>query len=324
MSLRVKLYLYMLLFAAGTILIGTAILYGLASLLGLNVGLYAIIGIVVVISILQWLFSPSIIEAVYRVRPADPALHGDIIKMVEDLARRSGIKPPKVGIAYVPIPNAFAYGSPIKGNRIAVTKTLLEILDRDELAAVIGHELGHLKHRDVTWMLAISLLPMIIYYLGQLLYYSGIFGTFGGNRNAGSLFLLGIALLAVGFVLNLFVLAFSRFREYYADRHAVSLVRNGGRALQRALVKIVAYSREVFARYGVSAEKFEFAKALFIQDPDAALKVRGRRDIDEMIRSLMREQVRPEEKLAEVLSTHPNLKKRLKALEQFNAEFWGE
>ncbi len=323
MSLRLRLYLYMFLFAAGTILIGIAVLYGLASFLGINVGLYGIIGVVVAISILQWLFSPNIIEAVYRVRPADPALHGDIIRMVEELAMRSGMKPPKVGIAYVPIPNAFAYGSPLKGNRIAITKALMDILDREELAAVIGHELGHLKHRDVTWMLAISLLPMAIYYLGQILYYSGIFGSFGGNRNAGSLFLLGLALLAIGFVLNLFVLAFSRFREYYADRHAVSLIPNGGRALQRALVKIVASSKDVFSRYGGSAEKFEFAKALFIQDPDAALKLRGYRNVDELVRALMREEVRPEEKMAEVLSTHPNLKKRLRALEQFNLEFWG-
>ncbi|MCK5631921.1 M48 family metalloprotease, partial [Candidatus Bathyarchaeota archaeon] len=97
-------------------------------------------------NILQWLISPYLIKVVYRVRPIseteNPSLHAE----VERMSQRSGIKKPKLMLAQISIPNAFAYGSPIGGSRVAVTKGLMDTLEREEVVAVIGHELGHLKH----------------------------------------------------------------------------------------------------------------------------------------------------------------------------------
>jgi len=67
--------------------------------------------------------------------------------MVERLSQKCGIKMPKVGIANIPIPNALAYGSPIGGNHVAITSELMTTLEDEEVEAVVGHELGHLKHR---------------------------------------------------------------------------------------------------------------------------------------------------------------------------------
>ncbi len=68
-------------------------------------------------------------------------------------------------LAQVPVPNAFAYGSPLTGSRVAVTPGLLTALNTDEVEAVLGHELGHLSHKDVQVMMAVSALPSVFMYL---------------------------------------------------------------------------------------------------------------------------------------------------------------
>ncbi|MDI6691667.1 MAG: M48 family metalloprotease, partial [Candidatus Bathyarchaeota archaeon] len=105
--------------------------------------------LVVAFNIIQWLISPYIIDALYRVKDIPESENPKLHEVVENLSRKSGIKKPRLMLAQIPIPNAFAYGSPIAGNRVAVTTGLLKTLDFEEVEAVIGHELGHLKHRDV-------------------------------------------------------------------------------------------------------------------------------------------------------------------------------
>ncbi|MCK5563428.1 M48 family metalloprotease, partial [Candidatus Bathyarchaeota archaeon] len=118
---------------------------------------------VVLFNIAQWLFAPYLIDAMYRVKKVSRSENPKLYGMVEELSRKSGIKMPKVMLANIPVPNAFAYGSPIAGTRVAVTNELLKTLEDEEVEAVIGHELGHLKHRDVQVMMFISILPAIFY-----------------------------------------------------------------------------------------------------------------------------------------------------------------
>ena len=105
-----------------------------------------------------------------------PELH----QIVSDLSRKSGIATPKLMLAKIPLPNAFAYGSPLSGNRVAVTQGLLDSLDSGEVEAVLGHELGHIKHRDVQVMMVASFLPALFYYIGYSMMLSGMFG--GGRQ----------------------------------------------------------------------------------------------------------------------------------------------
>ncbi|MBN2336448.1 M48 family metalloprotease, partial [Candidatus Bathyarchaeota archaeon] len=109
-------------------------------------------------NLLQWLLAPYLINLTYRVKPLSPEENPGLHSSLEDLSRRSGIKTPKLMVSSLPIPNAFAYGSPLPGSHVAVTRGLLDSLDGDQVNAVVGHELGHIKHRDMHLMMMASFL----------------------------------------------------------------------------------------------------------------------------------------------------------------------
>lgn len=296
--------------------LATLILTAIMLYLGLPVSyVYLMFATVVAINVFQWLFGPYMINAVYHVRPADPVSESWLYESVRELARRSGLsREPKVMVAEIDLPNAFAYGSPLTGPMVAVTRGILRRMPRDELEAVLAHEVGHLKHRDVMVMLMISLIPAVIYYIGYSLYLSGLFGA-GGRRNGGSAYavLTGIALMVLSFVFNIFVFLMSRLREYYADSHAAMVVPDGARKLQRALVRIMALS----GRLPPSARvKHETLKMFFISDPEAAIDPSI--DLDQAVESFRRMKVSA---LADLFSTHPHPAKRIRHLDRFVAPY---
>ena len=294
--------------------LATLLFVGVLTLIGAPfIGLYGIIVFVVFFHLIQWIIGPSIVNAVYRVKPADEREFKWLYDTVKRLAEKSGLKKtPKLMVADIDIPNAFAYGSPSSGPMVAVTRGLLRNLPKDEVEAVVGHELGHLKHRDIVVMMAIGIIPAVIYYLGYMLYISGWFGGYGyrdERANGGLLLLIGIALIIASFIFNLFVFYMSRLREYYADAHAAMVVKDGARKLQRALVRIMQSSGR-FRRQELS--HYSQFKAFFITDPEKPLRVVG--DVDTIVEEL--KQQKPSI-LAELFSTHPHPAKRLKHLDRF-------
>src|SRR3989304_112317 len=199
--------------------------------------------LVVAFNILQWSISPYVVGAVYRVRELPENENPQLHQMVENLSQKSKISKPKLMLAQIPLPNAFAYGSPLTGNRVAVTQGLLTSLNEGEVEAVLGHELGHLRHRDMQVMMVVSFLPALFYYIGFSLMLSG---TYRGRRDeGGGGALIGIGFLAFSWILNLFILYLSRLREYYADRHSVFVVDNGAQKLSTGLAKIVTSTRNI-------------------------------------------------------------------------------
>jgi heat shock protein HtpX len=302
-------------FAVWIAVVGTAtlVLTALILYLGLpTIFIYGVFGFVVLIHILQWLFGPYIINAIYGVKLADEYEYGWLHQIVEQLSIRSGLRSkPKVMIANIDVPNAFAYGSPLTGPMVAVTRGLVGKMPREELEAVVAHEVGHLRHRDVVVMLMISLIPALIYYIGYSLYYSGLFGSYGrrnGSSGAGAI-LVGIGLIVLSFIFNLFVFFMSRLREYYADTHAALNVQDGARKLQRALVRIMILAGRIKPTQRIRSDSL---KMFFIVDPDVALD--PRLDIDSVIEELR--QARPST-LSDIFSTHPHPAKRIKHLDKF-------
>ncbi len=300
-------------------MLGTwALITALASLLFLVVltllrvpllNLYTIIGFVVFFHVFQWLIGPYIISAVYNVRPASEAGLEWVEESINRLSIAAGMdKPPKAYVAEINIPNAFAYGSPLTGPIVAVTRRLAEALPREEVEAVIGHELGHIKHRDVVFMMAVSIIPAIIYYLGYTLFVSG---ALGGRREGGGGYapLIGILMMVFSFIFNLFIFYMSRLREYYADYFAAKVVREGARKLQRALVRIMMLSGRIRREEITHLEQF---KAFFIADPEVSIQAYG--EIDSIVERVKRMKT---SRVAELFSTHPDPAKRLRALDNY-------
>jgi len=299
----------------------TLIFLALLNAMGVTLGLLPLIAIVILFNLIQWLVAPYIIEALYNVREADPIRYSWLHEIVDKLSRKSGLKKPKVMIADMPIPNAFAYGSPLTGSRVAVTRGLLATLSRDEIEAVIGHELGHVAHKDMTVMVLVSLLPAILYYIGYSLMYVP---SRRDEDEGGNLAVIGILLLLASFILNLFVLGLSRLREYYADRHSASIVSYGARKLQLALAKIVQATDKIIRSGYVDLGRYKSFRALFISDPSRAFsEARAlsyyRRDYM-LVERLKRRKLTTLDLIEELFSTHPNIVKRLKALDQVAAE----
>lgn len=126
-----------------------------------TLNLVALAVVVVSFNLIQWLLARRLIDALYKVREVSRAESPKLYGMVEKLSKNSCLKMPRVMLANIPIPNAFAYGSPAFGSRVAVTKGALDALEEEEVEAVIGYELGHLKHKDVQIMMFASVLPAI-------------------------------------------------------------------------------------------------------------------------------------------------------------------
>lgn len=311
MWLNLRLYLVM------TILL--AIIYGFVvfavNYMGLQ-GSFLFYGILAVaIMLIQYMIGPKMVEWTMSVKYVTeqeyPALH----RMVSELARDAGIPKPRIGIAGINIPNAFAFGRWAKDGRVCVTQGIMTLLDEKELRAVLGHEISHLKHKDVAIITMISVIPMICWYFAwnQL---------FSGGRERGNGVLLGIVALIIYLITNLLVLYVSRIREYYADEGAVKL-GNSPHHLASALYKLVYGSARVSKE---SLKPIEGMKAFFANDPSRAgnelrelsqidLDGSGTIDMNELMALRTRPvKVKTTDKILEMFSTHPNMLKRIQRL----------
>jgi heat shock protein HtpX len=282
---------------------------------------FLILGVFVAgFNVVQWLISPYIIDALYHVRAMSATEEPKLHEVVEDLSRKSNISKPRLMLAQIPIPNAFAYGSPIAGTRIAVTSGLLKTLDDGEVSAVVGHELGHLRHRDVQVMMFVSLLPAVAYFIGYSLMLSGMFG--GNQKNQSNGAVIGIVFMAFSMIMNLFILNLSRLREYYADRHSASIVDGGSQKLSTGLAKIVNATKNMGRMKQQQKKSLNGFRALFIIDPDRAnadaaeLSTMSVADSQKLVQDILSKKLTTADRVAEVFSTHPNIVKRLKALKE--------
>jgi heat shock protein HtpX len=277
-------------------------------------------------NLVQWLLAPKMINALYKAREVSRSDNPKLYGMVEMLSQKIGLRMPKVMVANIPIPNAFAYSSPIGGGNVAVTSALLDELEDEEVEAVIGHELGHLKHRDVQIMMFASILPAVFYLIGYSMMLSGMFRG-DDEGGAGGAMIIGLACMAMYWVLTLLVLGLSRQREYYADRRSAMNVEDGGRKLSEALAKIVdSTSRRRLHRRPREAKSgtLDCFKTLFIADPDRATedeveisRAGAHKTDQQLVNEILSRKLTAADRLIELLSTHPNIVKRLMAMQKF-------
>ena len=155
-----------------------------------------------------------------------------IHRSVESLSSDMDIDKPRLMVAKMGVPNAFAVGRKGAGV-VVVSQEIIDLLDHDELEGVLAHELAHVKNRDVVMMVVGQSIASLVGIAVQAAYF------FGGEQSFGS-YIVGMVLGTVAqMIVSIFVMAISRYREYVADRDAAEYTNNPD-AMARALEKISA------------------------------------------------------------------------------------
>lgn len=272
--------------------------------------------------LIQFLIGPKIVEWSMRVKYVKKEDYPRLFQMVEGLSRLANIPMPRVCVAQIALPNAFAFGRGLKDGRVCVTEGILKLLDDGELKAVLGHELSHLKNRDVLTITILSVIPMIMYRIAwHFLFFSRSRDNRGGNT-----VLIGMAAFLFYFITNLLVLYASRIREYFADKGSIEL-GNSPANLASSLYKLVYGSARMSKG---SLKEVEGLKAFFVNDPSrAASEIRDLSGLDlnkdgsvdplELLQLKNRKVgLNFSDRMLELLSTHPNMLKRIKRLSEYS------
>jgi heat shock protein HtpX len=234
--------------------LGWVIGYGLTGDPGGGIGLMGLAGIVAIVgSLASYYAGDQLVLAVSGAHPVDEGQEPVLINVVRELALAAGVPMPRVYVIEDSAPNAFATGRDPGHASLAVTRGLLDKLDREELQGVIGHELSHIRNFDIRFALLVGVLVGMValladFFLRSAFWWGGGVGRRSRREGGGGLqaivFLLAIILAILApIAARLVQLAVSRQREYLADASSVELTRNPY-GLQRALAKI-ALDREV-------------------------------------------------------------------------------
>jgi heat shock protein HtpX len=213
-------------------------------------------------------YSDKIVLTMYRAQEIGRDHPSGLYRVVEELADRARLPMPKIYIIPSQQPNAFATGRGPKHAAVACTEGILRILDRAELEGVIGHELSHVKHRDILIATVAASIAGAISMIAWMARWAAIFGGGGRDeRGGGGLGLLVMAILAPIIAL-IIQMAISRSREYAADEEGARIA-GSPLGLMNALGKLEAGAK----RYRLNAGPA--TAHLFIVNP-----LRGKNFVD--------------------------------------------
>ncbi len=236
-----KTWFYLFFFLVFIIAIGWVISYFLDSPAILYFAVILSIGL----NFFAYWYSDRIVLKISRAKPVEKKDNPELYRLVENLCLAAGLPFPKIYIIDSPQPNAFATGRNPKHGVVAVTRGLLEKLERTELEGVIAHELSHIGNRDMLLQTVVVVLVGMVVIMTDFFFRISFWGGIRGRSREGGqirlimiLISLALAILAPIFA-TLIKLAISRKREFLADSSAALLTRYP-EGLARALEKISA------------------------------------------------------------------------------------
>lgn len=260
----------------------SGLLIFIGGVIGGRSGMTIALVIAVAMNIGSYWFSDRIILRMYRAQEVNESQAPEIYSMVSDLSRNAGIPMPRVYIIQDDSPNAFATGRNPDNAVVALTTGILRILDRDELSGVIGHELGHVKNRDI-------LIQTVAATIGAAITYLAYFGMFFGSSDdeEGGSPITGILMIFLApLAATLIQMAISRSREYLADRSGAEFCGNP-MYLARALDKLRRGVDQIPMKQGYQA-----TENMFIVNPFAGVS------------------------MSSLFSTHPATEERIERLQE--------
>jgi heat shock protein HtpX len=216
----------------------TGILLLIGYLFGGNTGL--LIGLIFAIGMnfFSYWFSDKIVLKMYRAREADKNKESELYQILESIVSRTKLPMPKLYIIDTPQSNAFATGRNPKHAAVAVTTGLMKILTKDELRAVLAHEIGHIKNRDILISSVAATIAGVISYAAFMARWAAILGGFGGRGSDNNNILELIALAIIAPLMAMIIqFAISRSREFLADETGAKIIKDPY-SLASALEKI--------------------------------------------------------------------------------------
>lgn len=277
-----------------TLLLGllTGLLVIAGGVIGGNSGMLLGFVFAVVLNFGSYWFSDKIALKMAGAREISYADAPELHDMVARLAQASGLPKPRVAIVDADAPNAFATGRNPNNGLVAVTTGIVKILDRRELAAVISHELGHIRNRDILISAIAATFAGAITMLAHIGQFAMIFGGRSDDDDdsggiVGALLMIILAPIAA----TIIQLAISRSREFGADRTGAE-VGGDPEALASALEKLDAYSRHIPLPVNPAASHMFIVKpltgfsmqSLFSSHPPTEQRVARLRQIARQIR----------------------------------------
>jgi heat shock protein HtpX len=227
--------------------------------------LFAFIGTIIFI-LLEYLIGPAIVASSSRLHYLKSGENPWLESTVKDLAAKSGIPMPRLAIVPDSTPNAFTFGRTASGATLAVHEGLLKNLSEDEVRGVIGHELGHIKHKDYIVMTILSALPLLAYLIARATWTATVLSGSSREKEEGSaraaFAAIAIISYAVYIISLLCVMRLSRLREHFADAYS-AYVTGSPRSLESGLAKIT---------YGLSLspKPTSGVRAFYVEDPAMA------------------------------------------------------
>lgn len=321
-------------FAMGTSIFLVAFIFALflsAIMFIINLSLiYAIIGTILFI-LLQYLIGPAIVRASTRLRYLKAGENPWLESTVKEIVDKSGIPMPRLAVVPDNTPNAFVFGRTATSATLAVHEGLLKNLNENEVKGVIGHEIGHIRHRDYVVMTVLSALPLLAYLIARGTWEAALFARGSREKEEGSmrtaLVIIGVLSYVVYIVSLLFVMRLSRLREHYADAYS-AYVTASPRSLESALAKIT---------YGLSLSPKppSGVRAFYIGDPAMAkqevaeiMEKKDEYDLDhdgvldehELELAMEKEARSTWAKMNTWFSTHPPTFKRILLLKEIETE----
>jgi len=272
-----------------TLLLGalTGLLLFLGQIVGGTVGLVIALGLAALLNFGSYWYSDKLVLSWYGAREVDAEQAPELYALVGELAEHARMPMPRVYVVPSETPNAFATGRGPQHAAVAATTGLLEILERDELAGVLAHELSHVRHRDTLISAIAATIAGAIAMLANMAQWALIFGMGRGEDEEGGGMLGALAMMIIApIAASLIQLAVSRSREYSADDGGAQLA--DPRRLASALRKLEAANEQ---RPMAAARAHPSSAHLFIVNPLRAGS------------------------LARLFSTHPPVGERVRRLE---------